>query len=67
MATVKRCDRCKEIIENPGSMKEIIVKGMIRPTTVVSFDLCYKCYGKLFSFEFMEQPLDQMDEMLKED
>ena len=71
MATIKRCDRCKEIYDRPGEVKEIVVKDYINPFLTTEneryFDLCNKCYSKLFVFENMEIPLDQMDEMLKED
>lgn len=72
MSTVKKCDRCKMVADRPSEMKEITVKDYISPYLtndikgVAHFDLCNKCYSKMFSFEFIEQPLDQMDEALKE-
>ena len=71
MSTVKKCDRCKKIVDDYSDMKEITAKTYINPyltseNGVERFDICRSCYSKMFSFEFMEQPLDQMDEALKE-
>lgn len=71
MSTVKKCDRCKKIVDDYSDMKEITAKTYVSPylcseNGVEHFDICRSCYSKMFSFEFMEQPLDQMDEALKE-
>lgn len=71
MSTVKKCDRCKKIVDDYSDMKEITAKTYVNPFLtsekyVDHFDICRSCYSKMFSFEFMEQPLDQMDEALKE-
>ena len=71
MSTVKKCDRCKKIVDDLSDMKEITAKDYITPyltseKSAEHFDICRSCYSKMFSFEFMEQPLDQLDEALKE-
>lgn len=71
MSTVKKCDRCKKIVDDYSDMTEIMAKTYINPFFSTEkgakhFDICRSCYSKMFSFEFIEQPLDQMDEALKE-
>ena len=71
MSTVKKCDRCKKIVDDYSDMKEITAKTYVTPYLTSGngaehFDICRSCYSKMFSFELMEQPLDQMDESLKE-
>lgn len=71
MSTVKKCDRCKKIVDDYSDMKEITAKTYVNSyltseNGVEHFDICRSCYSKMFGFEFMEQPLDQMDEALKE-